>query len=282
MYLGDVLDFLKTLPDDIIKLVISSPPYNIGKEYEEKKDFDEYLDFQRRVIVELKRVLTNDGSICWETGNIVWKGERSEIEPLDIAFYPIFKSLDFKLRNRIVWQFNSGLNCTYRYSGRHEMISWYTKSDDYQFNLDDVRVPQSVPNKRAWKGDNVGMLTSNPLGKNPGDYWEFIIDEWNKKVWKITNVKSGHPEKTEHPCQFPIELCERCVLAHSNPGDIVFDPFAGVGSTLLAAIIHDRKAFGVDKEKKYVDLTIDRVHDLLDGKLKYIRPKIKERYDKVI
>lgn len=264
--LGDTLEFLKTIPDDSVRLVITSPPYNIGKEYEVQKELDNYLEFQKDVIRELVRVLADDGSICWETGNYV---DGGEIVPLDIVFYPVFKAFGLQLRNRIIWHFNHGLHCSKRYSGRYESILWFTKSDEYLFHLDDVRVPAKYPGKRAYRGPNKGKPSGNPLGKNPSDTWEFVANEWGNEIWEIPNVKSNHPEKTIHPCQFPIELCERCVLAHTNPGDWVLDPFMGTGSALLAAIMHGRKALGVDKESAYIELARTRIIEFFNGTLKY-------------
>ena len=142
---NDSLEFLKTVPSDSVKLVVTSPPYNIGKVYEEEVKLEEYLEYQRKVAKECKRILTEDGSIAWEVGNYVYKGE---IFPLDIFFYRIFKEeLGLKMRNRIIWRIGHGLHASRRFSGRYETISWFTKSDRYTFNLDAVRVPQKYPGK---------------------------------------------------------------------------------------------------------------------------------------
>lgn len=95
-----------------------------------------------------------------------------------------------------------------------------------------------------------------------------MLEDWDRLVWNITNVKSNHPEKTEHPCKFPIELVERCVLALTDEDDLVFDPYAGVGSTLIAAINRNRRGFGVEKELKYVEIARKRIDDFLAGVLK--------------
>jgi len=145
---------------------------------------------------------------------------------------------------------------------------WFTKTDNYVFNLDPVRVPSKYPGKRHYKGDHKGEPSGNPLGKNPSDIWQIMCDEWETGLWDIPNVKSNHPEKTIHPCQFPVELVERCVLAFSNEGDIVFDPYAGVGSSLIAALKRDRKAIGCEKEADYVALTSQRISDYYAGVLK--------------
>ncbi len=262
---GDVLDFLRDIPDNFATLVVTSPPYNIGKPYESRREFREYVQWQEEVIKECVRILKPEGSICWEVGNYV---ENKEVFPLDIYFYPIFKRFGLKLRNRIVWHFEHGLHAKMRFSGRYEVILWFTKSDRYIFNLDAVRVPQKYPGKRAYKGPKKGQPTCNPLGKNPSDVWKIVLEDWEKEVWDIPNVKANHPEKTPHPAQFPIELVERLVLALTNENDWVVDPFMGVGSSLLAALINDRKGAGVDIIKKYCDIAYQRVIDALTGKLK--------------
>ena len=119
-----------------------------------------------------------------------------EIGLLDIFYYQIFKKYNLFLRNRIIWHFGHGLHASKRFSGRYETILWFTKSKDYIFNLDAVRVPAKYPGKRHYKGKNKGKLSGNPKGKNPSDLWEIAIDEWAKEVWEIPNVKSNHPEKT--------------------------------------------------------------------------------------
>jgi len=265
---GDTLNFLETIPDDSLKLIITSPPYNLGKEYESKTAIDAYLDFQDQVIEKLEKKLRIDGSICWQVGNFV---ENSEVFPLDILYYSHFKKYGLKLRNRIIWRFNHGLHASKRFSGRYETILWFTKSDKYTFNLDNVRVPSKYPGKRHFKGPKRGLPSGNPLGKNPSDVWEFIKQEWEEEFWDVPNVKANHPEKTVHPCQYPIELIERCVLALTNEDDFVFDPYCGVGSALIAALKHNRRAIGVDKEPEYISIAKERIENFYTGKLK-IRP----------
>ena len=255
LYHGDRLDFMTTIPNQSVKLVVTSPPYNIGKEYEKRKDLEPYLADQEETIKESIRILKDDGSICWQVGNHIAKD--GEVFPLDALIYAIGKKYGLKLRNRIIWHFGHGLHSTYRFSGRHETILWFTKGDNYTFNLDPIRVPQKYPGKKNYKqGDNHGKLSGNPLGKNPSD------------VWEIPNVKSNHPEKTKHPCQFPIELIERLVLSMTEEGDIVFDPYAGVGSTLCAAVMHNRKGYGSDIMSEYLNIARDRIERVSAGILK--------------
>jgi adenine-specific DNA-methyltransferase len=265
---GDCLSVLKTVEDEKFDLIITSPPYNIGKSYEAKTSIEKYLETQENIIGELVRTLSKNGNLCWQVGNYVDKGE---IFPLDIFYYQIFKKLGLKLRNRIIWHFGHGLHASNRFSGRYETILWFSKSDDYIFNLDDVRIPAKYPGKRHFKGPKKGQISGNPMGKNPSDIWEIIEQDWDREMWNIPNVKSNHPEKTEHPCQFPIELVERCVLALTNENSWVLDPFAGVGSTVIGAIKNNRNAMGIEKDKSYCDIANKRIADLKEGKLK-IRP----------
>ena len=266
---GDVNDFVATLPDNSIRLIVTSPPYNLGKDYENRVSIEQYLETQAKTIEQLIRVLRVDGSICWQVGNFVQDGE---VFPLDIYYYNIFKRrFKLYLRNRIVWYFGHGLHASKRFSGRYETILWFTKSDNYVFNLDNVRVPSKYPGKRHYKGPNVGKPSGNPKGKNPSDIWEILVKDWEDCLWDIPNVKSNHPEKTDHPCQFPVELVERCVLALTQEGDSVFDPYAGVGSSMIAAMMHGRHAIASEKEERYVAIARQRITAYFNGILR-LRP----------
>lgn len=260
----DNLDFMRELPSESMKLIVTSPPYNIGKAYEQRITLHSYLASQSQVIAECVRLLHPNGSICWQVGNHITAD--GEVVPLDIVLYPLFKDHGLALRNRIVWHFEHGLHASKRFSGRYETILWFTKGNDYTFNLDPVRVPAKYPNKRHFKGPRVGQLSGNPLGKNPSD------------VWVIPNVKSNHIEKTIHPCQFPVELIERLVLSLTDKGDNVLDPYVGVGSTVIAALKHGRAGYGCDVVQEYIDIAWDRVRDLRSGKLR-TRPMGKPVYD---
>ncbi len=268
LHTGETLDFMHTLPPQSVQLIITSPPYNIGKEYETRHSVEHYLAEQAVVIEQLVAALAPQGSLCWQVGNYVQQGE---VFPLDIFFYSIFKNHGLKLRNRIIWHFGHGLHASRRFSGRYETLLWFTKGDHYTFNLDPVRVPAKYPGKRHFKGPNKGLPSGNPLGKNPSDIWEIVAHEWEAELWDIPNVKSNHPEKTIHPCQFPIELAERCVLAFTELGDAVLDPYCGVGSALIAAVRHGRRALGVDKEPRYTAIAKQRLAALARGELR-IRP----------
>jgi len=245
LYEGDCLNLLKDIPDGFVKMVVTSPPYNLGKPYETRLNLEDYISQQSKVIKECVRVLDDSGSICWEVGNYVFNGE---IIPLDIVLYPVFASLGLHLRNRIVWRFGHGLHASKRFSGRYEVILWFTKGNEYTFNLDAIRVPQKYPKKKYFKGPKRGMLSGNPLGKNPSD------------VWEIPNVKANHVGKTIHPCQFQVELIERFVISLTNENDWVSDPFLGVGTTAIATLMHNRKAIGADIVPDYIEIVKERIH----------------------
>ena len=132
---------------------------------------------------------------------------KGEVLPLDYVAIPLFTRSGFQLRRRFIWRFGSGLHCRYRFSGRHETILCFSKSKHST---------------------------------------EHLIPEAEPEIWEIPNVKANHPEKTEHPCSFPVELAERLVLSYSEIGDTVLDPYMGVGSSLIAAARHGRIPLGCD------------------------------------
>ena len=250
---GDRLDLLRSLGDGAARLVVTSPPYNVGKSYEQTMSVAEYVAAQEATLAECVRVLADDGSLCWQVGNFVAGPAR--IVPIDCLLWPVFERLGLRLRNRIVWSFGHGEHCKLRLSPRYETLLWFTKGDDYVFDIDPIRVPQKYPGKKAFRGPRAGEYVCNPLGKNPGD------------VWEIPNVKSAHVEKTEHPCQFPVELIERLVLALTRSGDLVVDPYCGVGSALVAALKHGRRAAGSDISERYVEVARERIAALREGTL---------------
>jgi|SRR5579884_2337894 len=263
LHAGDCQSLLGQIPAGEVQLVVTSPPYNIGKKYETRVTLADYYAQQERIITECVQRLAPGGSVCWQIGNHV---ADNTIVPLDILLYPIFAKLGLVLRNRIIWHFEHGLHCSRRLSGRYETIMWFTRPGaNFVFNLDPIRVPQKYPGKKYFKGPKTGQYSANPLGKNPGD------------VWIIPNVKHNHVEKTAHPCQFPVELVERLVLALSNEGDLVVDPFMGAGSTLVAAMLNRRRSAGADVVADYVKIARDRLESVCAGTLR-IRPRNREVY----
>lgn len=233
----DVLEYLEMIPSGSVNLCVTSPPYNIGKEYEIQVDFVRYRGWMMEVLSEIYRVLHKDGSIFLNVGNFVKNGA---ITPLDSVFIPVLEELGFKIRNRSIWHFRHGLHCRHRFSHRHEAVIFATKSDGYHFNLDAIRVPQLYPAKTHYKGSKRGRVSSHPMGKNPGD------------VWDIPNVKHGHPEKfisstgETHPCQFPTAIPRIAILACTRSGEVVLDPFVGSGTTPLVCKETGRIFLGCD------------------------------------
>lgn len=263
LFHGDCLDLLAAVPDQSMQLVVTSPPYNIGKAYERRTSLAAYMKQQEPVIAEAVRALRPEGSICWQVGNHV---DQGEVVPLDTVLYPLFKAHGLQLRNRIVWHFEHGLHASKRFSGRYETILWFTKTASYYFQLDAVRVPQKYPTKRAFKGPRIGQLTCNPLGKNPGD------------LWAIPNVKSNHVEKSIHPCQFPVELVERLVLAMTRPGDWVLDPYGGVGTSVVAALLNGRRGAMAETVPEYLAVARERLRLAEHGRLR-TRPMTRPVYE---
>lgn len=257
---GDCIELLKNLPDESVDLVVTSPPYCIGKAYEDPHDDIQTFRKQHTdIFQELYRVVKPGGSICWQVGYHI--SDKCVI-PLDYIVYEIFTSLSesldhpLTLRNRIVWTFGHGLNSTTRFSGRHETILWFTKGAQTVFNLDAVRVPQKYPGKRSYRGPNKGELSGNPLGKNPSD------------IWDIPNVKAKHVEKTTHPCQFPVAIPQRLIRALTLPGALVLDPFMGSGTTGVAALIEGRRFAGAEIKEEYYEISLERLNDAAEGKAK--------------
>jgi adenine-specific DNA-methyltransferase len=255
LYRGDGLRLLKKLPDDSVDLTLTSPPYCIGKSYETSTTVDDFVDTHMSVLPEVVRVTKPGGSVCWQVGYHV---KRREIQPLDYYIFDVMRMFpEMKLRNRIIWQFGHGHHDRSRFAGRHEVILWFTKGDDFLFDLDAVRVPQRYPGKRHYKGPKKGQFSGHPFGKNPSD------------VWEIPNVNANHKEKTDHPCQFPIGLAERIIKALSPANGIVLDPFSGVGTTGAAAALHGRRFVGAEIVASYRTEAARRIRAALKGNLSY-------------
>ncbi|WP_297915680.1 site-specific DNA-methyltransferase [uncultured Campylobacter sp.] len=257
---GDCLELLKTIPDNFCDLIVTSPPYCMGKEYENiHDDIMSFKEQQSKIFNDIYRILKVGGSLCWQVGYHV---NKAEIFPLDYYVYQVFyeNSLEYKyplvLRNRIIWTFGHGLNSSKRFSGRHETILWFTKGKEYNFNLDNIRIPQKYPGKRSYKGENKGEFSGNPLGKNPSD------------VWDIPNVKANHIEKTKHPCQFPIAIPQRLIKALTPINGIVLDPFMGSGTSGVASILEQRCFVGAEIQKEYFNIAKTRIQEAIDGVIK--------------
>lgn len=180
-----------------VDLIITSPPYGIGKTYESFQTIESYKSWAEMVIIKLKTLLNPNGAVCWQVGTHA--GDSGDYLPLDILYVPIFQKHGFILKNRIIWKFGSGLHSNNRLSGRYETLLWFVlDAKNYTFNLDPIRIDSKEPGKRAYKGPNKGNFSGNPLGKNPSDIWNIMIDEWESGEWNFPNVKSNHVENTRN------------------------------------------------------------------------------------
>lgn len=260
LYNGNCIDLLRNIPDQSVNLTITSPPYCMGKAYEDPQDdINTFKKLHLDIFDELYRVTKVGGNICWQVGYHV---SDKCVVPLDYLIYNIFTEMSLKfdhpliLRNRIIWTFGHGLNSTNRFSGRHETILWFSKGTPSHFDLDSVRVPQKYPGKRAYKGSRKGEFSGNPLGKNPSD------------VWDIPNVKAMHVEKTIHPCQFPVAIPQRLIKALTSQNELVLNPFMGSGTTGVAAIIENRRFLGAEIMPEYYSIAIERITAAANGTAK--------------
>jgi adenine-specific DNA-methyltransferase len=252
---GNCIDLLSVMEDSAVDLTVTSPPYCIGKEYESSRTVEDFIATHERVFPEVVRVTKPGGSICWQVGFHV---RDRYVVPLDYVVYAIAQRYpELRLRNRLIWTFGHGLHEGERFTGRHETILWFTKGDEYTFNLDAVRVPQKYPGKKYYRGPNKGQYSGNPLGKNPSD------------VWEVPNVNANHLEKTDHPCQFPVAIPERLIKALTGNSAVVFDPFAGAGSTGAAALILGRRFVGAELNSDYWHIAAGRLREAASGKLRF-------------
>lgn len=268
---GDCRDTLKQLPTASVRLAVTSPPYNIGKPYGRYKDripLDEWKELISDVTKELNRLLTPDGSFFLNLSPVPY-GSNKEILPLPFLGYEILKNNGFFIRNIITWTFNNMQNCVNRLSGRYENILWGVKDlNNYVFNLDDVRVPYITKNDKRLRKDG---------GRNPTDVWYF------DRVNNMTKTKL----KLTHPTVYPLPMIVRIIKMGTNEGDTIIDPFAGSGTSLVAAKILHRSAIGIDIENKYKDEAYRRLNtegnipsNVFDENVSDIEKK--ERYAKAL
>ena len=234
---GDCRDLLKQIESESISMVVTSPPYNIGKpygKYNDKIELEDWKSLIREVTHEIYRVLKPNGSFFLNLSPIPY-GKQKEILPLPFIGYDIMKSENFQIRNIITWTFNNMQNCINRLSGRYENIIWGVKDiDNYIFNLDDIRIPYITQNDKRLEGGT---------GRNPTDVWYF------NRVNNMTKKSLG----LSHPTVYPLDMIERIVKMSTNEGDWVLDPFLGSGTTAVAALKLNRKAVGFELDSSYED-----------------------------
>lgn len=234
---SDVLDFLDGLPDGSARMVLSSPPYNIGKKYggavgADAMAYAYYVGWMMQVLSECARIIADGGVLFLQVGS-TRDGAGVPI-PLDVALFDAVRQTGMTFQSRIVWTVGHGLTPRRRLSERHETVLVFSKGPPATFNPTPGRTPQKQPGKRAYKGSAKGSLSGHPAGA------------WPSNVWAIPNVGHGSPEKTGHPAQMPAELARRAMLIYSMPGDLVVDPFSGSGTTHEACIATGRSFVGAD------------------------------------
>jgi len=232
---GDAVEVLGELKTASVDLIVADPPYNLGKNYGNNhgiKGFQEYLTFSRNWLREAQRIMRPSGTIY------VFMGFRFISYLYDI----LDRELRMFFNSWIVWHYTQGMGKTKGFSPRHDDILMFTKSKRFNFNLDNVRVPQKYYRDR-----------NNMRGANPGDVWEF------------SHVHYCNGNRQRHPTQKPEGLIERMVLASSDEGDLVVDPFSGSGTTLRVCQQLRRKAIGIEINPEYVTMTRDRLGAVFTG-----------------
>jgi adenine-specific DNA-methyltransferase len=241
---GDAVEAIRSLDSNSVDVTVTSPPYNIGKEYERNLPLSEYISWCGEWLHELHRVTKPSGSLWLNLGYVEVEGSGRAV-PLP---YLLWNQSPFFLLQEIVWHYGAGVASRRSFSPRNEKWLWFVKNPaDYTFNLDAIRDPNvKYPNQKK-----NGKLKCNPLGKNPGD------------VWILPKVTSGNgrasPERTRHPAQFPLAVVKRIILACSHPGELVLDPFAGSGSTLVASLHSKRRCIGVELRADYCAIAERRI-----------------------
>lgn len=244
IYQMDCLEAMRRLPANLIDLTITSPPYNIGKEYESVADVDEYISWCAEWLALVARISGPKSSFWLNIGYLSFAG-KAKCLPIP---YLLWDKVPMFLIQEVVWNYGAGVAARRNYSPRNEKFLWYVKSPtEYTFNLDEVRDPNvKYPNQKK-----NGKLKCNPLGKNPTDVWEF------PKVTSGANRASA--ERTAHPAQFPVAVIDRIVRASSHPGDLVLDPFMGSGTTAEVALHTGRPVVGFELEAKYLEIAASRL-----------------------
>ena len=229
---GDAVEEMKKIPDASVRLVATDPPYNLKKNYGEGKDnfnFEDYLNFSRLWLKEAKRVLTDDGSIY------LFMGMRY----ISYIFAILENELKMSFNSWITWHYTQGTGKTRGFSPRHDDILFFNKNNEnFVFNLDEIRIPQKYYRK-----------VNNMTGANPGNVWEF------------SHVHYSNKNRKKHPTQKPEALFERIILASSNEGDTVLDPFVGSGTSLRVCQQTKRNGIGIDINPDYIAMTRERLSE---------------------
>lgn len=246
LYNGDCTKLMNKLPSNLISTTITSPPYNIGKEYEDIMTVEDYINWCSSWISQIYNVTKENGALLLNLGYLEVEDKGRNV-PIP---YLLWDKTPFYLIQEIIWNYGAGVSCRKILSPRNEKILWYVKDkNNYTFNLDPIRDPNvKYPNQKK-----NGKLRCNPLGKNPSDVWQ---------IAKVTSgSKRSSKERTKHPAQFPNELIDKFVQGFSNPNDIILDPFIGSGTTAEMSLKHGRKCIGFEIREDYCDITVERIQN---------------------
>ncbi len=245
LYQGDATELLEKSAEYEIQvdLTLTSPPYNIGKEYESPMAVEDYIKWCEKWMGQIYELTKGNGSF-WLNVGYLDVPEKGLCVPIP---YLLWDKSKFYLLQEVVWKYGAGVSAKRRLSPRNEKWLFYVKNlKDYTFNLDEIRDPNvKYPNQKK-----NGKFRCNPLGKNPSDVWEF------PKV--TTGSKRSSKERTGHPAQFPLGVVERIIRASSNQAEIVIDPFAGSVSAGIAAYGLGRIFIGFEISAEYCQLAVDR------------------------
>lgn len=244
IYNQDCLQGMQQLPSEFIDLTVTSPPYNIGKEYEQPLLLADYLQWCSKWIAQIYR-LTSPYGAFWLNLGYLSIPNRAKAIPIP---YLLWDRIPFYLIQEVVWNYKAGVAGRKFFSPRNEKFLWYVKNaQKYTFNLDDIRDPNiKYPNQKKQ-----GRIKVNLNGKNPTDVWDFP---------KVTSGKNrASKERTPHPAQFPIAVIERIIKASSHPNEVILDPFIGSGTTAVVALALQRSVIGFELKKEYCDIAAQRI-----------------------
>lgn len=244
--LGDAAELLADLPDECASLVIADPPYNIGPEFGNKKEWrhsGEWLPWCREWLAQCARVLTSDGQI------FVY-GIHHYIGYVQVALY----DLGLHYRRQIIWHYENGWSRSQRTLATHyEPILWFSKSESFTFHL--IREPYKSQDRLKHPIYKNGKLwTPNPDGRQAGDVWRFPTLAGRRFA----------SERVDHPTQKPLALTDRIVRHFSNAGELVIVPFVGSGTECLSARNNGRHYWGAEINPRYVDLAVSRLQEAQD------------------
>ena len=251
LYNCDSLEYLQKISENSINLTVTSPPYNIGKEYEKIMDIEDYIEWSTKWLSYIPKILSKNGAFWLNLGYVKYKNTAKAL-PL---VYLLWNRIELFLIQEIVWNYGAGVAAKTFLSPRNEKWLWFVKDEEnYTFNLDKIRDPNVLyPNSKK-----NGRLRCNTIGKNPSD------------VWQIAKVTSGmnrsSPERTTHPAQFPLDLINRIIMGFSNENEVVFDPFMGSGSTAISCVSNNRNVIGFEINKNYCEIQIDRIEKYYENK----------------